>query len=582
VKGLSDKEIVQKLKDQISQDPELSKLQLKISCENDTVYLEGEAEKWEQVVTLGHLAAGVAGVRGVVNKVWPKSLPRPKKKRKVKEKASWDGMKIDVVIVGAGIVGATIARELSRFDLEVVVIEKEADVAWGQSKANPGWVHAFAGVDVDPKLLKARLCVRGNAMYDKLAEELDFPFKRIGLLAIVTEEELLPLLDFVEDLAKQHGIPVEIIRDREEVFRREPRVTEKALAALFFPTYGSTSPYLATIGLMENAEANGVKLLLDTEVTDVMVEDGKIIGVVTDRGKIFTKFLVNAAGLHSDEIAEMAGAREFTIHPRKGEMLIFDSKYSSLYSHNLAPATLKTDPYTKGGGIAISVDGNSIWGPNAEEVPYKEDTGTTREAIEIVWEKFSHFVPDIPKMAMITAFAGLRAATYTEDFHIAPSRKVKGLIHVAGIQSPGTAAAPAIAEMVLEILRNEGLRLEKNPDFNPIRKAPPSFSSLTKKEMEELIAKDSMYGHVVCRCEHVTEGEVVEAIRRGATTLDGIKFRTRAGMGRCQGGFCTPHVIKILARELQIPIERVTKRGSGSELLPYKIKALLLRGDPVG
>jgi len=578
---LSDKEIAQKLKAQISQDPELSKLRLKISCDDDIVLLEGEAEKWEQVVALGHLAAGMSGVRGVVNKVWPKFLLRPKKRRKFKGKASWDGMEVDVVVVGAGIVGAAIARELSRFNVKVAVVEKESDVAWGQSKANPGWVHAFAGVDVDPGLLKAKLCVRGNAMYDKLAQELDFPFKRIGLLAIVTEEELLPLLDFVEALAKQHGVPVEIIRDREEIFRREPRVTEKALAALFFPTYGSTSPYLVTIALMENAVANGVKLLLDTEVIDVMVECSKIKGVVTDRGKIFTKFLVNAAGLYADDIAEMAGAREFTIHPRKGEMLIFDSKYSSLYSHNLAPATLKTDPYTKGGGIAIAVDGNSIWGPNAEEVSYKEDIGTTSEAMEIIWEKFSIFVPNIPKEAMITAFAGLRAATYTEDFHIAPSQKVKELINVAGIQSPGTAAAPAISEMVLEILRKEGLRLEENPDFNPTRKAPPSFHSLPNKQREKLIAEDPEYGHVVCRCEHVTEGEVVEAIRRGATTLDGIKFRTRAGMGRCQGGFCTPHIIKILAKKLKIPVECVTKRGSDSELLPYKIKTLLLRGDSI-
>jgi len=524
----------------------------------------------------------VAGVQSVVNKVWPKSLPRPKKKKTIKEKASWDEMKVDVVIVGAGIIGASIARELSRFNLNAVVVEKEADVAWGQSKANPGWVHAFAGVDVDPKLLKAKLCVRGNAMYDKLAHELDFPFKRIGLLAIVTEEELLPLLDFVEDLAKQHGVPVEIITDRKEIFRREPKITEKALAALFFPTYGSTSPYLASIALMENAVMNGVKFLLDTEVTNVIVKGGKIKGVVTDRGKIFTKFLVNAAGLYTDDIAEMAGATEFTIHPRKGEMLIFDSKYSSLYSYNLGPATLKTDPYTKGGGIAISVDGNSIWGPNAEEVPFKEDIGTTRRGMEIVLEKFSHFVPNIPKETMITAFAGLRAATYTEDFHIAPSKKVKGLIHAAGIQSPGTAAAPAIAEMVLEILRKEGLRLEEKPDFNPIRKAPPSFHSLTNKERRELIAEHPKYGHVVCRCEHVTEGEIIEAIRRGATTMDGIKFRTRAGMGRCQGGFCTPHVIRILARELQIPIERVTKRGRGTELLPYKTKQPLLRGGQVG
>ena len=345
---MSDKEIVQKLKTEVSRDPDLSKLQLNVSYDDGTVHLEGEAERWEQVVALGHLAAGMAGVCGVVNRVWPKSLPRPKKKRKTKEKASWDGLKVDVVIVGAGIIGASIARELSRFDVEVVVVEKEADVGWGQSKANPGWVHGFAGVDVDPKSLKARLCVRGNAVYDRLAQELDVPFKRTGLLAIVTEEELLPMLDFVEDLAKQHDVPVKIIRDREEVFRLEPRITEKALAALFFPTYGSTSPYLATIALAENAVMIGVKLLLDTEVTDIIVKNSQIKEVVTNRGTIFTKFLINAAGLHSDEIAEMAGAREFTIHPRRGEMVIFDSKYSSLYSHNLAPATLKSYPYTKG------------------------------------------------------------------------------------------------------------------------------------------------------------------------------------------------------------------------------------------
>ena len=578
---MSDKEIVQKLKTKISQDPELSKLQLNVSCKDGVTHLEGEVEKWEQVVALGHLAAGVDGVRGVVNKVWPTSLVRTKKETRVKEKASWDGMNVDVIIVGAGIVGAAISRELSRFNLSVAVVEKEADVSWGQSKANPGWVHGFAGVDVDPGSLKARLCVRGNAMYDKLARELDFPFKRIGLLALVTEEELLPLLDFVKDLAKQHGAPVEIIRDKEEIFRLEPRITEKALAALFFPTYGSTSPYLVTIAFIENAVANGVKLLLGTEVTDVIVEDSKIRGVVTDRGKIFTRFLVNAAGLHADEIAEMAGAREFTIHPRKGEMLIFDSKYSSLYKRNFAPATLKTDPYTKGGGIAIAVDGNSIWGPNAEEVPYKKDTSTTKRGLDVVFEKFSQLVPNIPKKAMISAFAGLRAATYTEDFHIAPSQKVRGLINVAGIQSPGTASAPAIAEMVIDILRKEGLQTEEKRGFNPTRKAPASFRSLTSTEKEELIAGNMRYGHVVCRCEHVTEGEIVEAIRRGAATVDGVKFRTRAGMGRCQGGFCSPHVIRILGRELQIPPEHVTKRGSGSELLLYKIKALLLRGERI-
>jgi glycerol-3-phosphate dehydrogenase len=579
---MSDDDKTIELRTKISQEPDLSKLPLKISFKESVAYLDGKAHNWKQVIALGQIAAGINGVHGIVNRVWPKSLTRRRRQTKRKDIASWDGMKVDVIIVGVGIVGAAIARELARFDLDVAIVEKEADVAWGQSKANPGWVHAFAGIDADPKSVKAQLCVRGNKMYDKLAKELDFPFKRNGLLAIVTEKDLLPLLDFVKDLAESHGTEVEIIHDRKEIFQREPWATDEALAALYFPTYGSTSPYLATIALIENAVANGVKLLLDTEVSNVMVENGKIKGVITNRGKIFGKFLVNAAGLYADEIAEMAGAREFTIHPRKGEMLIFDSKYSLHYSSNLAPATIKADPYTKGGGIAISTEGNSIWGPNAEEIPFKDDTETTMEARETIWKKFSFLVPRIPKGAIIASFAGLRAATYTEDFYIAPSRKIKGLVNVAGIQSPGTAAAPAIAKKVLTILRRKGLYLHEKADFNPIRKAPPAFRSLTKNQRVKLIDKDPTYGHVICRCEHVTEGEALEAIKRGATTLDGIKFRTRAGMGRCQGGFCTPHVIRLLARELQIPMNCVTKRGAGSELLPYKLKEFKLWGERTG
>jgi glycerol-3-phosphate dehydrogenase len=322
-----------------------------------------------------------------------------------------------------------------------------------------------------------------------------------------------------------------------------------------------------------------VRLLLQTEVIDVLVENNEIKGIITNRGKIFTRFLINAAGLYADEIAEMAGAQEFTIHPRKGETLVLDKKCASSCFHNLAPATLKEDPYTKGGGIALTVDGNLLWGPSAEEIPSKDDLTITKEGIEKVWKKFSSLLPDIQKGMIIRAYAGLRAATYTEDFHISPSRKVKGLINVGGIQSPGITAAPAIAELVLDILRREGLQLEEKPDFDPVRKSVPSFRDLSNQEREKLIADDPRYGHVVCRCEHVTEGEVIEAIKRGATTLDGIKFRTRAGMGRCQGGFCTPHLIKILARELRIRVSEITRRGGESRLLPYEAKSLLLEAS---
>ncbi|MEM2866513.1 MAG: NAD(P)/FAD-dependent oxidoreductase [Candidatus Hadarchaeales archaeon] len=568
---------LEELEERVKSDPSFSRVSLRARLEDGILFLEGETESWEQVVELGHLAAGVDGVGGVVNRLWPRGLPRPERKREVKERAPWDGMRADVVVVGAGIVGAGIARELSRYELEVVLVEKEEDVAWGQSKGGASWVHGFAGMDADPNSLKARLCVEGNALYDRWAEELDFPFKRPGLLAVVMEEELVPLLEVAAERVREHGCPVEVV-GREELHRMEPGLPPEAAGALFFPTYGVVAPYAVTVALVENAVANGVKLLLGTEVIGVRVEGGRVKGVVTDRGEILTSFLVNAAGLYSDEVAELAGAPEFTVHPRKGEMLLIDWKRAGTCRHNLAPGELKEDPYTKGGGISLTVDGNMLWGPTAQEIPWKEDTDTTREGTERVWEKFSRYLPSIRRTDVITAFAGVRAATYTEDFHIAPSRKVKGLVNVGGIQSPGITAAPAIARRVVEILRSEGLELREKPSFNPRRRAPPRFRELGEREREELMARDRRYGHVVCRCEHVTEGEVVEAVRRGATTLDGVKFRTRAGMGRCQGGFCTPHLLRILSRELGRPVEEITKKGGRSRVVMCRIKEPLLGG----
>ncbi|MEM1981348.1 MAG: NAD(P)/FAD-dependent oxidoreductase [Candidatus Hadarchaeales archaeon] len=568
---------VEEFEERVRGDPSFSRVSLRISLEGEILFLEGETESWEQVVELGHLAAGVEGVRGIVNRLWPRGLPKPERKREGKGKAAWDGMRADVVVVGAGIVGAGIARELSRYELEVVLVEKEEDVAWGQSKGGASWIHGFAGLDVDPTSLKAKLCVEGNALYDEWAEELDFSFKRPGLLAVVMEEELVPLLEVAAERVREHGCPVRVI-GREELHRMEPGLPPEAAGALFFPTYGVVAPYEVTIALVENAVANGVKLLLGTEVIGVRVEEGRVKGVITDRGEIFTSFLVNAAGLYSDEVAELAGAPEFTIHPRKGEMLLIDWKRAGACLHNLAPGELKEDPYTKGGGISLTVDGNMLWGPTAQEVPYKEDTETTKEGMERVWRKFSKYLPSIKRTDVITAFAGVRAATYTEDFHIAPSRKVKGLVNVGGIQSPGITAAPAIARMVVDILRKEGLELREKVSFNPRRRAAPRFRELGDREREQLISLDRRYGRVVCRCEHVTEGEVVEAIRRGATTLDGIKFRTRAGMGRCQGGFCTPHLLRILSRELGRPVEELTKKGGKSRVVMGRIKEPFLGG----
>jgi len=568
---------MEEFEEKVRADPSLSRVSLRARLEEGTLFLEGETDTWEQVVELGHLAAGVEGVRGVVNRLWPRGLPRPERRREPKGRAPWDGMRADVVVVGAGIVGAAIARELSRYELEVVLVEKEEDVAWGQSKGGASWIHGFAGMDADPSSLKARLCVEGNALYDRWAEELGFPFHRPGLLAVVMGEELVPLLEVAAERVREHGCPVRVV-GREELHRMEPGLPEEAAGALFFPTYGVVAPYAVTLALVENAVANGVKLLLGTEVIGVRVEEGRVRGVITDRGEILTSFLVNAAGLYSDEVAELAGSPEFTIHPRKGEMLLIDWKRAGACRHNLAPGELSEDPYTKGGGISLTVDGNMLWGPTALEVPHKEDTDTTREGTERVWERFSRYLPSIRRTDVITAFAGVRAATYTEDFHLAPSRRVRGLVNVGGIQSPGITAAPAIARRAVEILKGEGLELREKPSFNPIRRAPPRFRELSDEEREALIAGDRRYGHMVCRCEHVTEGEVVEAVRRGATTLDGVKFRTRAGMGRCQGGFCTPHLLRILSRELGRPVEEITKKGGRSRVVVCRIKEPLLRG----
>ncbi len=550
---------------------DLEKYKLQISNDRGLIRLSGSVDTWEQAVTAGHLAGGIRGVHGVVNEIIAASGGPPPYAAPEGDPAVIG--KADVIIIGAGVVGTAIARELSRFDLSVVVLEKEADVACGASKANNGMVHS--GIVQEPDSLRSRLNLRGRALFEKVCRELDVPFRRCNLAVTVFKEEELFLLELLKARGEMSGIPVELVGP-EKLASLEPDLSPEIKGALLAPTTAMTCPYKLTIAYAENAIANGARFYLNTEVTALEQKDGALHKVITSRGSFLTGCCINAAGVYAGRIAEMAGPPEFTIHPRKGEFIIFDRESAPEHA-DMATGILELtrDPYTKGGGTMLTVDGNPEWGPTAIEVCDPEDTSVSPEGLARLVEKFSPLLPGFnARSSIITFFAGVRAATYTEDFHIAPSKQLKGLIHVAGIQSPGLAAAPAIAEMVLQILGEEGLTLEEKENFNPQRRETPPFSGLSLAEQNRLIRKDSRYGHIVCRCEQVTEREIIDALRSPlpALTLDAVKRRTRAGMGRCQGGFCLPRVLLIISRELGIPLEKVTKSGPGSPLFSRRTK----------
>ena len=558
---------------------------ISVKVEDRVVYLGGKVQSFEDFIAIGSSIGKIKGVRGVVNNI---SYPG-KKERKKKEGRKKKIGKADVVIVGGGVVGCFIARELSRYDLNIVLVEKGEDVAVGTTKANNAMVHT--GIGEKMGTLKQKLCVEGHRMYEKVAEELKVPYKKCGMWIITTEHTLehYRIPSFIANFVSKHvipylvlrrgkklGIPMEIV-GRKELLEKEPYVTEKALAAVYSPTYGVTCPYYLTIALAENAIENGVEVMLNTEVVDIEVEGGRVKSVVTTKGTIDADFVINAAGLFADEIAEMAGAREYTIHPKKGSTLLFDREYGHYANHSMSMLKFPRMEHYKGGGIMLTVDGNIQWGPTIAEVGDKEDRAVTSEEIEQIFQYFSPLMPSFPKKAVIAYFAGLRAATFTEDFFIEPSKKVKGFVHVAGIQSPGLAASPAIAKMVLGILRDEGLEMREKENFNPFRKKPLVFRELSKEEKKKAIEKNPLYGKVVCRCEQVTEGEVVDAIHSPipALSVDAVKRRTRAGMGRCQGSFCLPRIAEIIAREANIPVEEVVKNSENSKLFVGKAKCLL-------
>lgn len=468
----------------------------------------------------------------------------------------------DVIIIGAGVSGAAAARELSRYKVRACVLEKAEDVCCGTSKANSGIVHA--GYDAKPGSLMAKLNVRGNQRMGELAKELDFSFSRKGSLVICREEEGIPALEALKERGEKNGVEGLKILNREEVLSMEPNVTDDVAAALFAPSAGIVCPFGLNIALAENANRNGIEFHFNTEVRNIKrIEKGFLIE--TSKGDYETRYIVNAAGVYADKFHNMVSSEKLNITPRKGEYYLLDKSAGDHVSRTIFALPGK---FGKGVLVTPTVHGNLLVGPTAADIKDKEGVNTTLEGLAEIAEKAGQNVRDLPLKKVITSFAGLRAHEDCHDFVIGEVKDAPGFIDCAGIESPGLTSAPAVGEMVAEILR-EVMNLEVNPDFDGRRKGILDPSKLTIEERNELIRQNPAYGNIICRCEMISEGEILDAVHRplGARSLDGVKRRTRAGMGRCQAGFCTPRTMEILARELGEPIEEVTKSGGESRLI---------------
>lgn len=473
----------------------------------------------------------------------------------------------DAVIIGAGVIGTLIARELSKYRLSVCVLERSNDAAVGASRANSGIVHA--GFDAKPGTLKALFNLKGSEMMPRLARELGVPYRQNGSLVLGYNDDDKKILERLYSQGHKNGVQKLEIIGREELQRLEPSVSRNAVCALYAPTGGITCPYELTISALGNAMDNGAEFYRNFEVTEIHEDKDSLVIYASDGRTVKTRYAVNAAGVYSDLIARMVGDDSFSIRTRRGEYMLLDKNFGGIVKHTIFKA-----PTEKGKGVLVSptVDGNLLLGPTAEEQQDRGNTETTSKGLSDIIKQINEEVEGVPIGAVITSFAGTRAASDAGDFIIRPYGK--RMVHAAGIESPGLSAAPAIAPHVAKLLRDLGLSAEKRTDFMPERRSYYWFRDLNTDEKNSYIHDHPEFGKIVCRCETVSEGEILEAIRREpkALDLDGVKRRTRSGMGRCQGGFCTPRIVELLAQEQNIPIERVTKSGNGTYLNVCKTK----------
>lgn len=476
----------------------------------------------------------------------------------------------DIVVIGAGAVGTAVARELSKYHVRVIVVDKRDDVGGDASKSNSSII--CCGADCPPGTLESQLCLSERAMIEDLVKELDVPFKVCGaLMPAVTKQQLDILPHIYDDAYANHVYDVEYVSPQ-QILDMEPEVNPDVLGGLYIPRDAVIDPFLLVVAQAENAAENGVEFLLNAEVMDIVTEGGRVVSVETTRGSIKTSYVINAAGLFCDEVAKMAGEGEgFVVKPRKGQFFILDKNTPVKTSRIIYPIPT---PETRGKLLLQTIHGNMLLGPTAEDLEDKEDHSVTAEELEGVERDCKKLVPRIRVQDTITQYCGLRPNRIPAGFHIGFGQHTEGYFGITGVRSTGVSTSIGIAKYVVKMFQDAGVKLERNFAFQGRRKGIEKFSEASDERRAQLIAENPLYGRVVCRCETVTEAEIVEAIRRpvGARTVDAVKRRVRAGTGRCQGGFCGPKVIEILAREWHMPVTEVEKNLKGSNMLTGMVR----------
>ena len=478
-------------------------------------------------------------------------------------------MKTDVVVIGAGAVGCAIARELSKYQIQVMVVDKNEDVGGDASKSNSAIIHT--GYDASPGTLESELVVAANPMYPELVKELDVPFKQTGaILPAITQEQFEQLPAIKAKAFKNRVYDIEYLT-KEQIIAMEPNINPEVRGGLHIPRESIIDPFILVQALAENANENGVDFLLNTKVTGIQTENQKIKAVETTAGVIETRYVINAAALYCDEIAGMVGKAGYKVVARRGQFYILDKNTSCKVNHIVLPIPTKI---TKGKLMCPTIHGNMLVGPTAEDLDNKTDKSVTAAGLESIVKDVQRLIPNVDIRDTITQYSGLRPNRNPEGLHVDMYDDLEGYVNLSGVRSTGLTLSVSMGVYVAQLLKEHGCGLVYKENFKKTRKGIRIFHEMTACEQEEIIKENPKYGNIICRCETITEGEILDAIHRplGARSMDAVKRRVRAGMGRCQGGFCGPKVIEILSKELNIPVEEVNKNVSGSYMVSGKMR----------
>ena len=478
-------------------------------------------------------------------------------------------LKTDVLVIGAGAVGTAITRELTKYNLDVICVDKREDVGGDCSKSNSAIIHT--GYDAKPGTLESQLVVAANPQYPKLCEDLDIPFAKIGaILPAITEEQFEQLPAIKEKANNNRVYDIEYL-SKEQILKMEPELNPEVKGGLYIPRESIIDPFLFVVAMAENAVANGARFLLSTEVTDIKMEGDRVVGAETTGGYIEAKYIINAAGLFCDDVAAMVGKADYYVNPRKGQFYILDKNTSCKVNHIVLPIPTKL---TKGKLMCPTIHGNMLVGPTAEDLTDKYDKSTNAAGLDSIRQDVSKLIPNVNLRDTITQYAGLRANRNPEELRIDTYEDVKNYVNLSGVRSTGLTNSISCGTYVAQLLKDMGAEMVWKEDFIATRKGIPCFHKLSREEQDTLIKENPLYGNIVCRCETITEGEIVDAIHAPipARSVDAIKRRLRAGMGRCQGGFCGPKVLEILARELGCSTAEIRKNNDKSYMVVGKVK----------